>query len=133
MESRPVAPVRGEGTGATLNEVVLRGRVVAEVLSRILPSGTEIATFRIVVEREPTAMTRGSRQRSDWVDCTAWSAGQRRRVATWHLGDVVEVRGSLRRRHYRGVNGGGSVVEIEMLAGRMVKRAPPVVQGSAAC
>ena len=108
------------------NEVVLVGRLAGEPQSRELPSGTEIMTFRLVVERAPTVMTRGSRQKSDWMDCTAWGAAQRRRVSAWRPDDVVEVRGSLRRRHYRGPVGGGSRVEIEVLGARMVRRAPTV-------
>ncbi len=107
-----------------LNEVVLVGRLSAPPVARTLPSGTEISSFRIVVPRGATPMTRGSRQKSDWMDCTAWSAAQRRRVASWRAQDLVEVRGALRRRHYRGEAGSGSRVEVEMLDGRRVRRAP---------
>lgn len=105
------------------NAVRIRGRLGADPTARTLPSGADIVSFRVVITREATVMTRGSRQKSDWVDCTAWSSPTRRRAAVWRSGDVVEVVGSLRRRHYRAGETSGSRVEIEMLDGRRVERA----------
>lgn len=105
------------------NEVLLRGRISAAPTLRELPSGAKVVTFRLVVARSPTVMTRGSRQRSDWVECSAWSGDQRRKVSRWVEGDVVEVGGSLRRRHYRSAQAVGSVVEVEVLAARRITRA----------
>lgn len=105
------------------NVVLLRGRVSAEPETRTLPSGTKIVSFRVVVERAVTAMTKGSQQRSDWVNCAAWSGATRRRAGGWRAGDVVEVEGALRRRHYRAGELSGSRLEIEMLGGRLIGRA----------
>lgn len=105
-----------EDTGT--NRVVLRGRVTREPEARELPSGTTISTFRISVPREATVMTRGSRQPSDWFDCTTWSARSRQRVAKWQVGDEVEVVGAVRRRHVRTAAGGTSMVDIEVLEAR---------------
>lgn len=44
------------------NLVRLRGRLGADPTERILPSGAAIVSFRVVVAREATVMTRGSRQ-----------------------------------------------------------------------
>ena len=105
------------------NHVEVRGRLSTDPVDRELPSGTPIVSFRLVIPRTTTVMTRGSNQRSDWVDCTAWSAAARRRAAGWHVGDTVEVVGALRRRHYRAGEVSGSRVEVEMLGGRLVARA----------
>ncbi len=105
------------------NLVRIRGRLGADPTERILPSGAAIVSFRVVVAREATVMTRGSRQKSDWVDCAAWSSPARRKSAVWRSGDVVEVEGALRRRHYRAGDTSGSRVEIEMLGGRRIQRA----------
>jgi single-strand DNA-binding protein len=94
-----------------------------EPTARDLPSGTRIVSFRVVIPRSPTVMTKGSQQRSDWIDVTAWSSLARRRAASWHLGDTVLVTGALRRRHYRAGEIAGSRVEIEMLGGRLLERA----------
>lgn len=106
-----------------LNEVVLRGRVSGDPQVRELPSGSSLVSFRLVVGRERTAMTSASKQVSDWVECAAWSAAVRKRALGWADGDQVEVRGALRRRYYQA---GGQVrtsVEIEVLGGRLVRRA----------
>ncbi|MGI9156015.1 MAG: single-stranded DNA-binding protein [Marmoricola sp.] len=117
----------GDDAGAeTANLVRIRGRLGADPTQRTLPSGTDIVSFRVVIARSPTVMTRGSRQKSDWVDCTAWSSPTRRRAVGWRAGDVVEVEGALRRRHYRSGDTTGSRVEVEMLGGRRVTRASPV-------
>lgn len=111
----------GEGT----NVVRLRGRVSSGPLPRELPSGTPVVSFRVVVSRGRTAMTAGSTQSSDWVDCTAWGGGVRRTVARWTVGDTVEVEGALRRRFARGPSGASTRLDVEVLSARRVARAEP--------
>ena len=103
-----------------LNQVLLRGRVSSPPQVRELPSGAVVVGVRVTVRRQPTVMTRGSKQTVDWVECGAWSAGARRTVERWQVGDVVEVEGSLRRRFTRG--GGLSRVEVEVLRARRLAR-----------
>ena len=109
--------------GAGVNEVLLCGRVSTAPERRELPSGTTILTLRVSVPRSPSPMVKGSKQGSDWVDCVAWGARQRRQVTGWVVGDVVEVRGALRRRFYRGGTGTAMRLEVEVLGGRRVTRA----------
>ena len=104
-----------------LNEVVLRGRVSGDPQQRELPSGSTLVAFRVVLARERTPMTASSKVVSDWVECSAWGARVRKQAQNWRDGDQVEVRGSLRRRFFRGES--RSIVEVEMLAGRLVRRA----------
>jgi single-strand DNA-binding protein len=113
------APLRGEPAD---NTVLLRGRLSSAAVERELPSGTVIASFRLSVPRARTAMTAGSAQGVDWVDCTAWTARLRRSVATWAVGDPVEVSGALRRRFYRAGDGSATRLEVEVLAARRVRR-----------
>jgi single-strand DNA-binding protein len=115
-----VEQAAGEGT---LNEVVLRGRVSGDPQVRELPSGTTLVSFRLVLTRERTPMTASSKVVSDWVECSAWGARVRKQAAGWHDGDQVEVRGALRRRYYRAGDQSRSSVEVEMLGGRLVRRA----------
>jgi single-strand DNA-binding protein len=114
---------------APTNTVRLRGRVSTPPAERELPSGAVILTLRISVRREPTPMTQGSKQQSDWVDCSVWSARTRRSAARWRTGDVVEVEGALRRRFYRGGEGTSTRLEVEVLAARLVSRAAPQREG----
>jgi single-strand DNA-binding protein len=106
-----------------INEVVLRGRVSGAPQERELPSGSVLIAFRLVLARERTPMTAGSKVVSDWVECSAWGARVRKQAASWHDGDQVEVRGSLRRRFFGAGEGSRSTVEVEMLGGRLVRRA----------
>jgi single-strand DNA-binding protein len=105
-----------------LNEVLLRGRVSGDPQARELPSGSTLVSFRIVVARERTPMTAASKVVSDWVECSAWGARVRKQALSWRDGDHVEVRGSLRRRFFRGEQARSSV-EVEVLGGRLVRRA----------
>ena len=122
MTEKPAVP-NGDSTD---NAVELRGRVSSAPLERELPSGTVIASFRISIPRAKTAMTAGSTQSVDWVDCTAWSARCRRSVAGWAVGDEVEVTGALRRRFLRGGEGPSTRLEVEVLAARCAQRRLPV-------
>ena len=111
-------------TGAVagaVNEVRLQGRVSAPPEERVLPSGDAVLTLRLVVARGRPRP--GSRQTVDVLDCAVWTARLRRTVAGWGEGDVVEVRGSVRRRFYRSGSGTASRVEIEVATGRLIRRA----------
>ena len=105
------------------NVVRLRGRLSSGPTERRLPSGSVVVGVRLSVPREPSPMTRGSRLLTDWVDCSAWGPAQRRTIGRWREGDVVEVEGALRRRSSRGPAGFVTRVEVEVLGGRLVRRA----------
>ena len=77
---------------------------------KVLPSGDEIATWRLIVGR--TGPPAGPKV--DVIDCVAFAARVRRRVAGWQPGDVIEVTGSLRRRFWRGPGGVQSRCEIQV-------------------
>lgn len=106
------------------NSVALCGRISSEPAERSLPSGDTIVTFRVVMDRGRTPMTTRSRQAADWVDCVAWGGRVKRTALRWCRGDVVAIEGALRRRFYRVDAGTSTRVEVEVLAGRIVKRAP---------
>lgn len=106
------------------NTVELRGRVSSAPIERELPSGTVISTFRLSVPRARTAMTAGSSQTSDWVDCTAWNARVRRSVAHWQVGDRVQLTGALRRRFYRAGEGASTRLEVEVVSARRARNRP---------
>jgi len=103
------------------NTVELRGRVSSGPVVRELPSGAAITTFRIAVPRARTAMTAGSGQSVDWVDCAVWTARTRRTVSGWLVGDQVEVTGALRRRFFRAGAGAATRLEVEVLGARRTR------------
>jgi single-strand DNA-binding protein len=103
------------------NVVELRGRVSSAPTERELPSGAVIATFRMSVPRARTAMTTGLTQSSDWFDCVAWTARNRRSVGAWAVGDQVEVTGALRRRFFRAGDAATTRLEVEVLTARRTR------------
>jgi single-strand DNA-binding protein len=106
-------PTPPEGlTSAHRNEVTVCGRLAAAALPKELPSGDEIVTWRLVVDRAETARTR----KVDVVDCTTFAARVRRQALTWSEGDMIEVVGALRRRFWRGASGLQSRCEVEVQA-----------------
>jgi single-strand DNA-binding protein len=104
----------------SVNEVRLVGRVARDPEQRVLPSGDEMWTFMLVVPRPPGGR---SKQSVDAIDCVVWGGRVRASVAGWAADDVVEVSGPLRKRFFQGGSGAASRVEVEVTAGRMVRRA----------
>ncbi len=95
------------------NTVTLVGRVSAAAESRTLPSGDELVSFRLVVDRSPAALRR-SRQKVDTFECTVWPARLRRRALRLEPGQVVRVSGELRRRFSRAGGGPASWVSVDV-------------------
>ncbi len=104
------------------NEVRLVGRVAAEPAVTMMPSGDELVSARLIVERPRPPAGQGRRRQVDTVACAAWAAALRRQVRIWNPGDTVEVTGSLRRRFWRGEQGARSRYEIELAtASRLIR------------
>lgn len=107
---------RAMNTSHHLNQVELVGRVSAVLEPRTLPSGDEVVSFRLVVERPQHR--RRTRQSVDTFDCDAWSATTRRSVGRLVAGSTVRVTGALRRRFVRGAAGVTSRVTIDVASVR---------------
>jgi single-strand DNA-binding protein len=101
------------------NAVFLRGRLAAEPLTRELPSGDEILTFRLTVDRPPGDE---ARSRVDSIDCATVVARARRSVERAQPGDVLEVTGALHRRFWRSSAGLGSRYEVMVSSARSARR-----------
>ena len=96
-----------------LNRVELTGRVSAPPETRVLPSGDQVVSFRLIVPRS-TAARRRSRQTVDTIECSAWTSVLRRKVARLEPDTVVQVSGELRRRFSRGAGGVISRVTVDL-------------------
>lgn len=103
-----------------VNEVRLVGRVSGEPQARVLPSGDEVVTLRVVVSRTDGRPV-------DTIDLACWSARARRSVEHLRDGTRVEVEGSLRRRFYRTPGGAASRYEVEVR--RLVRERAPQSSG----
>lgn len=100
-----------------VNAVAVVGRIsnVGEVVT--LPSGSQVASVRVVVPRADGG--------SDVFDCSAWTAAMRRKVASWRIGDVVSIEGHMRRRFWRAGTIASSRWDLEIaVAGRILKSNP---------
>ena len=106
------------------NDVVLVGRVSAEPTLRVLPSGDELLSWRLVVSRdEPAKAARANAPTVDTIDCIAYKAVVRRLAARCVGGEVLEVHGALRRRFWRGANGLASRYEVEVFTAKRLSAA----------
>jgi single-strand DNA-binding protein len=104
-----------------VNEVVLVGRMSQPAEEQVLPSGSQLWKFRVIVGRPPSPVSRVS---VDSLDCVVWNKRPARAVAKWQAGDLVEVRGSLRRRFFAPAGGGRvSRWEVEVASARLIRRA----------
>ena len=104
-----------------VNEVTLVGRMSQPAEEQVLPSGSELWKFRVIVGRPPSA---ASRVTVDALDCVVWTKRPARSVAKWQTGDLVEVQGSLRRRFFAPAGGGRvSRCEVEVASARLIRRA----------
>ena len=106
----PVSPT-------TCNEVTLVGRVSASPERRELPSGDDLVTLRVVVDRPPQ---RGATRRQvDVIDVACWSKRTQRTAGNLGPDDEVRVEGALRRRFFAAAGARASRYEVE--ASRIVR------------
>lgn len=95
------------------NRVHLTGRVSGVPESKVLPSGDEVVSFRLVVRRSAAARRR-SKQVVDTIECSVWRAALRRSVLRLEPGSAVTVAGALRRRFVSGGAGVMSFVSVDV-------------------
>lgn len=103
-----------------VNRVYLRGRLAADPVTRLLPSGDELCLFRLTVDRPD-----GERGRVDSLDCSTLRPRVRQTVARATPGEELEVSGSLRRRFWRGAGGLASRYEVSVVGARLSATARP--------
>ena len=96
------------------NEIVIVGRVTSPAVERVLPSGDTICSWRVTVDRAGDAGY-------DVVDCTAWTARNRRSAAAFGKGDIVEITGALRRRFWRAGAAVASACDVEVRSARRLR------------
>jgi single-strand DNA-binding protein len=104
------------------NEVKLVGKVSATPQVRELPSGDSIVSVRVVVKRKG-ARPRPNSATIDTIDCGAWTGRAKKTLEKFQPGDLVEVRGSLRRRFQRIDGGAISRYEVEVAGAKKLGRA----------
>ena len=106
---------------ANCNEVTLVGRVSAAPERRDLPSGDQLVTLRVVVDRPPQ---KGVTKRAvDVIDVACWTKRTQRTASGLQPDDGVRVAGALRRRFFAAAGGRASRYQVE--ASRLVRVSRP--------
>lgn len=124
MKSKGEATVVSE---AGVNEVIVGGRISGAPEQRELPSGDTVVQLRLVVPRSGTHAGAGRGGATvDTIDVACWTKALQRKAARLKPGDLVTVRGALRRRFWRSPAGPASRYEVEATAlDRRVSAPPP--------
>lgn len=105
----------GVGTnGLGFNEVVLSGRISGSPEERELPSGDSVVQLRLVVPRAASrGRTGGGGATVDTIDVSCWTKALQRKAVRLKPGDLVTIRGALRRRFWRSPGGPASRYDVE--------------------
>lgn len=93
-----------------VNEIVLVGRLSGEPEWRALPGDDQVAVWRLIVEHREA---RSPQDAIDTIRCVTYDPAIQAGVRTWSHGDLIEVRGSLRHRFWRGPTGPRGLYEVE--------------------
>lgn len=111
---------------AGVNEVIVGGRVSGAPEQRELPSGDTVVQLRLVVPRpvHRPGVGRGGAT-VDTIDVACWTKALQRKAVRLKPGDLVTVRGALRRRFWRSPAGPASRYEVEACALERLVPAPP--------
>lgn len=92
----------------SLNDVLLRGRVSAEAIEKVLPSGDKVVEFRLII-------TRSKGEGVDTLDIGAWNTKARRSALNLKPGEWIEVTGSVHRRFWKAPTGLASRWQVEAI------------------
>lgn len=112
-------------SGASVNEVIVGGRISGAPEERALPSGDTVVQLRLVVPRSSSSVRVGGGASVDTIDVACWTKALQRRAVRLKPGDLVTVRGALRRRFWRSPTGTASRYEVEATSLARGVMAPP--------
>lgn len=111
-----------------VNEIVLVGRLSGAPEWRPLPNAREVAVWRIIVEHQDA---RSPQDAIDTIRCVAYDTAVQEAVRGWSHGDLIEVRGALRHRFWRGPAGPRGLYEVEAATAVLRTQAGPPATESA--
>lgn len=86
-----------------LNVVALMGRLVYEPELKTTPSGINVCSFRIAVDRSFTRQ--GEERKADFIDVTAWRQTAEFVSKYFQKGSMIAIDGSLQTTSYQDKNG----------------------------
>ena len=94
--------------------VELVGRLGKVVDHKVLPSGDQLTTFSVVVDRKVSEQI--GRTTFDTIPCQTSRVSLASKVIQWEAGTEVIAQGVLRRRFWRSESGLGSALEVDVRA-----------------
>ena len=100
-----------DNSGDYLNQVALIGRLSGEAKEKVLPSGSKVVEFRLIIEREKDRS--GSKQLVDTIDIATWSAAGRKSALKLDENAWISVNGAIRRRFWQSPTGLASRCQVE--------------------
>jgi len=97
---REVQGDAGVGTSVLgVNQVIVSGRISGSPEERELPSGDTVVQLRLLVPRPASrGRTGGGGATVDTIDVSCWTKTLQRKAVRLEPGDLVTIRGALRRR-----------------------------------
>jgi len=114
MKSKVQGDADVAAIGLGVNEVIVSGRISGSPEERELPSGDTVVQLRLVVPRSGARVRRGGGGATvDTIDVSCWTKALQRKAVRLKPGDLVTVRGALRRRFWRSPGGPASRYEVE--------------------
>jgi len=112
---REVQGDAGVGTSVLgVNQVIVSGRISGSPEERELPSGDTVVQLRLLVPRPASrGRTGGGGATVDTIDVSCWTKTLQRKAVRLEPGDLVTIRGALRRRFWRSQGGPASRYDVE--------------------
>lgn len=80
-----------------LNNIVLAGRITADVELKTTTSGKSVCSFTVAISRD--------KENTDFIPCVAWGTTAEFVSKYFHKGSAICIRGELRTRSYEDRNG----------------------------
>ena len=94
-----------------LNQVSLVGRLSGKAKEKVLPSGSRVVEFRLIVARADNES--GSKQLVDTIDVATWKALGRKSALKFDENSWISVNGAIRRRFWQSPAGLASRWQVE--------------------
>lgn len=85
-----------------LNKVILMGRLTKDTELKMTPSGVEVVSFTIAVDRKHTPQ---GEKKADFISCVAWRNAAKFIHIHFRKGKMINVCGNLQTREWEDSNG----------------------------